>query len=644
MVGDSGRPVESCRGRCLTVLTGRSINCPGFWGILTFTCLLTVNTFADSASIAEITVVSVRDSTGIFENTRSIDQIDPSTRTGLSGIATLIDTIPGVSINGQGGSLQTYSVRGMSRARIQTRFAGVPLYTERRAGNAASFVDPFLIDSVSVVKGPSSTLFGSGAMGGLVSLEPRRFESLGFMTSYYSNGDQVMSGLGWGNELLSVGVAVRDHGRSEDTHGNKLNDAMRRYSAIVTGNYETGSVTIEGVLVAAQGKDIGKSSTDYPSVRVTDYPDEDHLLASISIRGSDWFLQGYAHDNELVTEVSRTDRLNVTNGEGFDYGFNLARNWQQNSLTTRLGLDWGKRSDVEVRETVFDLQGANQFVALDGDQEIAAIYLDTQWQSAATLVHLGVRYSYVDQSGLGASDSDKEWTGSLFVRQTLNNHVEIFGQLGSSFRYPELTEKFFFGTTGRGVVSGNSGLTPETSVGLEFGTSIEFDRWKFGLSAFYTGIEDYIERVETGDQLLSYRNLKDGDIVGVEFSAHLNLDERTRLYLGGQWLDGEDDSDGHLQDLTPPGLLLHLTRSTKWGGVEIEYERRFEFDDVHSSELPLNSFDLFSATATVELNEQLNLTFWARNITDESYRLTSDRLSTGSTGRGFGVSLKWHTD
>ena len=41
----------------------------------------------------------------------------------------------GISLNGQGGLPQSYSLRGMSRSRIRTEVDGVPIITDRAAGN-----------------------------------------------------------------------------------------------------------------------------------------------------------------------------------------------------------------------------------------------------------------------------------------------------------------------------------------------------------------------------------------------------------------------------------------------------------------------------------------------------------------------------
>ncbi|MDA0650090.1 MAG: TonB-dependent receptor plug domain-containing protein, partial [Proteobacteria bacterium] len=93
---------------------------------------------------------------------------------------------PGMSLNGQGGLLQSYSLRGMSRSRIRTEVDGVPIITDRAAGNSASFLPPSLVRAVNAQMGGSSSLFGSDAMGGVVSVQTRQFAQLNVEGAFQS--------------------------------------------------------------------------------------------------------------------------------------------------------------------------------------------------------------------------------------------------------------------------------------------------------------------------------------------------------------------------------------------------------------------------------------------------------------------------
>ena len=93
----------------------------------------------------------------------------------------------GDALNGQGGLFQTYAIRGLSRHRVGSSFLGVPIYTERRAGTSASFIDPVLLESMTVVRGPATLLGGSGHLGGMVRAIPAtqagQFAVLGYSTA-----------------------------------------------------------------------------------------------------------------------------------------------------------------------------------------------------------------------------------------------------------------------------------------------------------------------------------------------------------------------------------------------------------------------------------------------------------------------------
>ena len=87
--------------------------------------------------------------------------------------ADILDQTPGVSLNGQGGQFQTYSLRGYSRGRIRTEIDGMAILTDRRAGNSIAFLPSVFVERTNVYLGSAASLYGSGAMGGVVSVDTR---------------------------------------------------------------------------------------------------------------------------------------------------------------------------------------------------------------------------------------------------------------------------------------------------------------------------------------------------------------------------------------------------------------------------------------------------------------------------------------
>ncbi len=596
------------------------------------------------ADLEEVVVFAARDASGqhALLKTPGIVRVTDHAAAGIT-IADLISDLPAVSLNGQGGSLQAYSVRGFSRARIQTRMFGVPLATERRAGNSATFIDPFLVGDVQVVKGAGALLFGSGAMGGVVATAPRRFTTPMLTVSGYSNGEQRMLGAGTGNETLSFGVAYREHGQSEDAEGRDLNDAMKRGSASLLWETDlTDTLFVKLSAAAGQGRDIGKSSSDYPLARVTDYPEETHYLTHLSLQRNDrWNLEVYLHDQSLDTFVTEPGRAAVlTASSSMDFGASFIHRWQRGSSIYRAGIERQQRSDVVIDESVFLLM-PQTIANLDGSQREDAIFADGQWQQGKWLIQAGARYSHAVQRGDGDRQSDASWTGALAARYDINSNTGVYVEFGSAFRFPQLTEKFFSGVTGRGLVIGNPALDAESSRSLEIGFNTEADSYSFNVAVFRSDIDDYIERVEVADRILTFRNLHEGTIQGVEFSASRLLPGNFRLDTSGHWMQGEDENGMTLSDMSPAEVSVSLGRSHTWGNCQIDYDYRLSSDDASTEEMPLDAYRRLSAMINVDLSERTSLRLWADNLLDEDFYTTADELAPLGTGRGVGATLRF---
>ena len=94
-------------------------------------------------------------------------------------IAELAVSQPGVAYTGQGGLFQTLAIRGLSRDRVGSFYLDIPLLTERRAGTAASFVDPFMLQDLQIIRGPATTHYGSGNLAGVIALRPASVSRFG---------------------------------------------------------------------------------------------------------------------------------------------------------------------------------------------------------------------------------------------------------------------------------------------------------------------------------------------------------------------------------------------------------------------------------------------------------------------------------
>ena len=575
----------------------------------------------------------------------------------------LVEGVAGVAENGQGGIFQVFSIRGVSRHRVLTLVSGVPIIGERRAGVSTSFIDPTLMGSADVVRGPASTYYGSGALGGVVQVFPREYQGLHFDAGYDSFGDTHHQRIGWGtnteNGSWSIGVAQRTADNDEAADGTELNAHFSQVSASITRRWTAGGRDYEIQALPSYGDDIGKSNSDFPQ-RITNYPRETHLLLRFGVGGEGrdetrgpWKLDAFIHPNDLITEDLRVgNRLTTVENEAFDFGASWQRQWsfsgtrgKVSGLSGRYGVDYvGRRGvDADERQVSFGNGETTELRTLDGGtQDEAAVYGSVRWSLGAATFQAGSRLTWQrQQNGDSASRDDSALTAFLGFVRPVGNGFELAANLGTGLRFPNLSERFFTGTTGRGGVIGNPDLDPEGSLTADLGLRWYGSQTFFSAQVFHQAIDDYIERIEIDDDLLTFVNLTSGTIVGFEIEGFHQLSDTWQLNWSGHLLDGEDDDDNPLADVPADRLQLGVTYSQgPWEG-RLQLQQRASKNDPGSGELPIPSAQLVSASLSYRLRSDLALTLRGRNLLDEEYFNSADDKSPLAAGRSIGLSLSW---
>ncbi|HVS03121.1 MAG TPA: TonB-dependent receptor [Thermoanaerobaculia bacterium] len=559
-----------------------------------------------------------------------------------------LERVPGVSESGQGGIFQVYSIRGVARQRVLTLFAGAPIVGERRAGVSASFLDPLLMGAVEVVRGPSSTYYGSGALGGVVQVFPRTFDSPWAAAGWDGAGDERYLVAGWGNQAWSLGLAHRRADDAEAPDGTRLNSHFAQSSASLSRRWAWGERTVELTLVPSWGEDIGKASTDFPE-QVTTYPRERHLLGTLRLQGAEgWSFTLFAHPNDLTTRDVAPGLLAVVDNQSLDLGASGQGEWSLGrSLTVQAGFDYFARRGVTAEERRMpEGEPVETLTTLDDAAlDDLAAFATARWAWGKATLLGGGRLSWERQQnggGPGRDDrDDSAWNGFLGAVVPVAEGVELTANLGSGLRFPTLSERFFTGTTGRGGVVGNPDLEPERSLSADVGVRLFGSRAYLAAFAFHTAIDDYIERLEIAPDLLTYANLQSGTIEGFEVEGFWIPAAAWQLTWSGHWMEGEDDGGGALADV--PAARVELGGRWRGGAWELgsRWQYRLDKDDPGSGEKAIPAAHLVSLTASYRLSEQLAVSLHAANLLDELYFSSADRKVSPSPRRSFGVGLRW---
>ena len=160
-------------------------------------------TIALSPSHIELQEMEISTTTGILQN-YSITNVESKSLEELTTISTTslgqsLGNISGVYSNSTGNGINKPVIRGMSGMRVSTYLNGLKIENQQWGGDHGIGVDALGIEKVEVIKGASSLLYGSDALGGVIYLheeeyaESNKFEA-GITSQFESNSLGVTNG------------------------------------------------------------------------------------------------------------------------------------------------------------------------------------------------------------------------------------------------------------------------------------------------------------------------------------------------------------------------------------------------------------------------------------------------------------------
>lgn len=554
-------------------------------------------------------------------------------------VADWIAQLPGVSLNGQGGLLQAYSVRGFSRARVRTEVDGVPILSDRRAGNSASFIPPDLLQSVAIDSSAASALYGSGALGGVVHMQTLQSGGTAIKGQVRSNDELAALTLASADEQGTLALSLRRAGKAEAPNGHALNTGFEQAALLLRGTSQWRELDISYSWLPSVGRDIGRSNSAYPDVQVSTTPEEFHSLGRVELRSSDRLLRLYHHYQDWDSDVQRETQRNLTRYRGHTIGGLFLGGLDERGGSW--GIEWLGRRDVEITEREITAVGTPLLAqrVVDGDEDTVGLFIDQRWRAGDVEIKGALRLDHVSQR---ATESDRELQPSASLGLNYHRHGWTAGvELARAFRFPSLSERYFRGTTPRGEIRGNPDLEPELRHNLEF--SLCYDsagEFSAAFSAYASSLDDYIERVALTDTQLSYQNVDEAELWGVE----LDLRWRTGALahqLSYQWQRGEDRHGEPLADLNPPAWRYFASWNLAALKLRSDLSYRPSRHRSGRGELPLDDAVVWGLAVAVEGAGGFSWELQLNNVLDETYRGSADSLAPLQPGRSLSLVLRW---
>lgn len=486
-----------------------------------------------------------------------------------------LENVPGVrlqEIHGKSGA--GVSLQGLSGEQVLVLVDGLPLAPS--TGSTVDLAQYLLADveRVEVVKGASSALYGSAAMGGVINVITKRTQP-GLRASAKaqagSRGGQNVSGRAWdaatrdGSVSLSggsrewrfraSGEVLHDDGFTVDPQGwARAGDGVRRKQAAVRGDW-----------LPAAGRNVWVEHEWY---REDDRQRFNLYVPPGNVPQSK--TEAIARDRTVLGAVWTGDRGLRAQLKGLREVYDSASHgWSRDVLQRRrhsgqetLQLDGQldlPRSRYQQWQVGFDWRGEKLSQDNNGVSELAGerVRRESQEVFAQDEIMLGRRGSVA--LGLRARH-DTDFGTYVAPRVALLWHTDGFaggaGQLrasyGKGYRVPNLKElHYVFDHSSLGyMVLGNPDLQPESSNSFQVGAEIDWRRLSLAVNLFDNHLRDLIQIDESkastvnGISVYRYDNVSRARTYGLEMSARWFVSPALTLAGGVTWMAAENSDTG----------------------------------------------------------------------------------------------------
>lgn len=477
-----------------------------------------------------MTVVATGNQRSSFEAPMMVTVIEgnsPESQTAGTA-ADMLRRVPGITVTGSGRSNgQDLMMRGYDRRGVLTLVDGIRQGTDTGHING-TFLDPALVKRIEIVRGPSALLYGSGALGGVVSYET--VDAADLLLPGHDTGFRVYGTAGTGDHSLGMGASA--YGKTDNL------DGLLSFGTRDVGNLRQGNgfdapndETISNVLAKGTWKiDDSQSlsgnlryynnSAQEPKNPQTPASSSGNLMtdrstiqrdAALSYKlkpaGQDWLdaeAKVYYSDVKINAHANGSEdeaRKQTTKGAKLENRTRLFADTFASHLLT-YGTEAYKQEQTPGGATESFPQAKINFASGWLQDEI------TLRDLPVTLL-AGTRYDNYKGSSDGYADVDADkWSSRGAVSITPTDWLMLFGSYSQAFRAPTMGEmyndsKHFSIPMGPTTITNywvpNPNLKPETNETQEYGFGLRFDdlmladdSLQFKASYFDTKAKDYI--------------------------------------------------------------------------------------------------------------------------------------------------------
>lgn len=493
----------------------------------------------DTTSLNEVVVTASRSPKKIADIGKVVKVISQEEIARSQGrtLPELLNAVVGLTIAGSGsnpGEVQSVYLRGASPANTLILIDGIAV--NDAAGISGEYniaaIDVSQIEKIEILKGASSTLYGSDAVAGVINIITKKGNQKlsahalltagsyqTFKTAVGLNGsvNHTQVAINFSN-LDSKGFSTAQApspGLSFDKDGFKQMAGGLNLSSFVSNNVKL----IAGLQINQNRADLDQGAfTDALNYTSDRFALLAHLGTKISFNKGD--LSFVLSQNNVKNRFDNYPSL--TNNKGNISNAEVVFNQQ---FTPFIGITSGANYKYSTTNQIY--QDPNYPSQLNANNHIVSLY-NSFFLKAGKLfrMELGGRYNHHSQYG-------DNFTYTINPSILIANQFKFYVNVSSAYRVPSLYQLY--------SEYGNINLKPETSENYETGIEGSFlnDKISYTASIFKRNIKDVIDFGEITPTTYGYINQDQQHDKGLELEINLKPDKKINFDVFYAYVDGK---------------------------------------------------------------------------------------------------------
>ena len=554
-------------------------------------------------------------------------------------VAEIINTVVGVEINGSksnSGQNLSYFVRGGRNRQVLILIDGIALSDASQISNDYDLrlLNADQVERIEILKGASSTLYGSGAATAIINIKLKTSSNKGL--SLHLN-----SALGSNRTTKGNNYGVHDFRNHVSFNG-----TLDKFQYLISfGNQYT-----DGISAVASGKDrdvfnayngmfkIGYNFSN--KIKVNIFGSQDKFKADFD----DGFNKTDA-DNRLISFQNRIGVSSVFKYNKGSVSLNSAvneieRNVQSNFPTrfkaNNFFVDIFNRYQID--EAIFTVVGvqvqsnsmSNDFIPFGSSDfqeninselsnfQLFDTYFNTVFQSQFGLsINFGIRLNTHSEYGTHYVYN----INPSFKKDTDFGYIKVLGSVSSAYITPSLYQLF-------DPTYGNVTLLPEQNTTTEIGAELGIKSKGFLSFVYFRRNEtNFIDFIDLGDYVFQYANISNKFLTqGFEFVSDYRFSDKLKVGFNATFVDVKDQLSFRIPEFKLNSSLNYQMTKGSFMSVTYQYND-IRIDSVYNSEtfvnddIQLDSYHLLNLYFSQKINrDKITLFVKLDNILDEAYQ------------------------